>query len=94
MTSIKTNKNLAELFIEDFEIQHQRLDEETKTILRKKSGTLFSLYFIDFLVCHLVIGKKYKVYMLYIDPDRKYINNNNVISQTETIFVFQISDCL
>ena len=62
MTTIKTNKNLTELFIEDFEIQHQRLGGETKTILKKKSGILFSLYFIDFLLCHLVIGKKYKVY--------------------------------
>ena len=57
MTTIKTTKNVTELFIEDFEIQHHPLDEKTKTNLKKKSSMLFSLYFIDFLVCHLVIGK-------------------------------------
>ena len=57
MTTVKTTKNLTELFIEDFEIQHRRLDEEAKANLTKKSSMLFSLYFIDFLVCHLVIGR-------------------------------------
>ena len=58
MTSIKTNKSLTELFIEDFEIQHQPLGGETKSSLKKKPSILFSLYFIDFLLCHLVIGRR------------------------------------
>ena len=49
--------SLHEIFIEDFERQHWKIDKTVKTRLDSKKSTLITLYLLDFLLCHIVVGK-------------------------------------
>ena len=60
VSSLEHKKDLTELFLEDFEVQQQiPLGKQSKEELKKRSSVVFSLYTLDFLICHLVIGKRW-----------------------------------
>ena len=48
--------SLAEMFIEDFEVQNWKLLEKTKDEIKPKSVNIFGLYCFDLFLCHLVLG--------------------------------------
>ena len=57
-SSMEYRKNLTEMFLEDFEVQQQfPLGKQSKEELKKRSPVVFSLYTLDFIICHLVIGE-------------------------------------
>ena len=49
--------SLRELFIEDFERQHWKIDKRVKARLESKKSNLITLYLLDLLICHIVVGK-------------------------------------
>ena len=49
--------SLRELFIEDFERQHWKIDKRVKARLESKKSNLITLYLLDLLLCHIVVGK-------------------------------------
>ena len=55
-SNLNKGKSTIELFVDDFEIQNWDLSLETKQILKKSKNTFFSLYCIDFVLCHIIIG--------------------------------------
>ena len=59
VSSMEQKKDLTELFLEDFEVQQQfPLGKQSKEELKKRSPVVFSLYTLDFIICHLVIGER------------------------------------
>ena len=61
VTNTKHVNSLTELFIEDFEIQNQQcpFEKESREGLKKRAHVFFSLYILDFLLSHLIIGMRY-----------------------------------
>ena len=54
--NMKTSKSTTELFLNDFEVQNWELDSKIKEKLSKKSRIIFSLFSLDLLICHILIG--------------------------------------
>ena len=75
VSSMEQKKDLTELFLEDFEVQQQfPLGKQSKEELKKRSPVVFSLYTLDFIICHLVIGERWGM----VEDD---INGLNVRTQ-------------
>ena len=49
--------SLYDLFIEDFERQHWKIEETVKTRLASKRSNIITEYLLDFLLSHIVVGK-------------------------------------
>ena len=49
--------SLYDLFIEDFERQNGKIDKSVKIRLESKRANLITLYLLDFLIGHFLIGK-------------------------------------
>ena len=51
--------SLSTLFIEDFMIQHDRVAEkqDRSSDLQQRKPRLFALYLLDFLICHVIVGR-------------------------------------
>lgn len=49
--------SLYDLFIEDFERQNGKIDKTVKTRLESKRANLITLYLLDFLIGHIIVGK-------------------------------------
>ena len=49
---------LFELFIEDFERQHSKIDKTVKKTLEFKRSKVITLYILDFLISHIIVGKR------------------------------------
>ena len=49
--------SLYDLFIEDFERQHWKIEKTVKTRLGSKRSNLITKYLLDFLLSHIVVGK-------------------------------------
>ena len=56
MSNLNKEKSFIELFLDDFEIQNWDLSLKAKEILEKSRNTFFSLYCLDFILCHIIIG--------------------------------------
>ena len=56
MSNLNKEKSFIELFLDDFEIQNWDLSPKAKEILQKSRNTFFSLYCLDFVLCHIIIG--------------------------------------
>ena len=55
-TSHTDNKSLTQLFVQDFQLQHGKGEKAPPKNLETKKHLLFSLFSLDWLLCHLVIG--------------------------------------
>ena len=57
-TSEHSNKEKSsiELFVDDFEVQNWDLSLKAKQRLHRSKETFFSLYCVDLVLCHIVIG--------------------------------------
>ena len=49
--------SLYDLFIEDFERQHWKIEQTVKTRLGSKRSNLITEYLLDFFLSHIVVGK-------------------------------------
>ena len=49
--------SLYDLFIEDFERQHGKIDRTAKKRLESKRANLITLYLLDFLIVNIIVGK-------------------------------------
>lgn len=49
--------SLYDLFIEDFERQHWKIEKTVKTRLGPKRSNLIKEYILDFFLSHVVVGK-------------------------------------
>ena len=58
-SNLNKEKSSIELFVDDFEVQNWDISVKAKEILHRSRNTFFSLYCIDFVLCHIVIGRKY-----------------------------------
>ena len=58
--NIVSSKSLSQLFIEDFQIQHGKTfnSDVPKRKQEPKKTTLYTLYFLDLLLSHVIVGKR------------------------------------
>ena len=51
------SRSMIKLFVEDFEVQNWELTPKAKESIYNKEYIFYLLYFIDFVICHILIGK-------------------------------------
>ena len=49
--------SLTSLFIEDFLIQHREVEKQGRSKLHERKHRIFTLYLLDFVICHVFIGR-------------------------------------
>ena len=53
--------SLTSLFIEDFLIQHREVEKQGRSKLHERKHRIFTLYLLDFVICHVFIGRSVTV---------------------------------
>ena len=49
--------SLTSLFIEDFMLQHREVEKQGRSRLHERKHRIFTLYLLDFVICHVFIGR-------------------------------------
>ena len=75
--SIVSSKSLSQLFIEDFQIQHGKTlnSDVPKRKQEPKKITLYTLYFLDLLLSHVIVGKRKFHFSFFGTPFIVYAHN-------------------